>query len=137
MSLGADAVTASEIVRNYGIVVAGAVGIGVAIWRAIAADRQSLAQRDQAIQSRREHETELFAKAISDLDNRHLHMRLAAILMLKNTVEVFPELSGAAIKILTAYLGGVEYSDEDPPADVQEIIDSIVPKFPDGAQGAR
>lgn len=130
-----SAVAVSEIARNYGIVAAGAVGVGLAWWRAVAADRQSLAQRDQAIQSRREHETELFAKAISDLDSSHLHMRMAAILMLKNTVEVFPELGDAAIKILTAYLNGVEYSDEDPPADVLEIIDLIVPTFPEGAQG--
>ena len=127
-----DPVEASEIIRNYAIVVAGFGGVAIAIWRAIAADRQSKAQKDQAIQARREHSTELFAKAVADLDHEALHMRLSAILVLKNTVDAYPELSDAAIKILTSYLMNAEYSDEDPPADVREIIELVVPKRMDG-----
>lgn len=55
-------------------------------------------------------------------------MRLSAILMLKNTVDAYPELSDAAIKVLTSYLMSSEYSDNDPPADVREIIDLVVPR---------
>ena len=127
-----DPVEASEIIRNYAIVVAGFGGVAIAIWRAIAADRQSKAQKDQAIQARREHSTELFAKAVADLDHEALHMMLSAILVLKNTVDAYPELSDAAIKILTSYLMNAEYSDEDPPADVREIIELVVPKRMDG-----
>lgn len=123
----ATAVEISEVIRNYAIVAAGSGGVGIAVWRAIAADRQSQAQKDQAAQARREHATGLFAKAISELDHADLHMRLSAILMLRNTVDAYPELSNAAIKVLTSYLMSSEYSDDDPPADVREIIDLVVP----------
>lgn len=55
-------------------------------------------------------------------------MRLSAIVMLRNTVAAYPELSDATIKVLTSYLSSYEYSDDDPPADVREIIDLVVPK---------
>lgn len=128
------AVAVSEIIRNYAIVIAGFGGAGVAIWRAFAADRQSKAQLDQAVQGRLEHASAQFSEAISDLDHEKLHMRLSAILMLKGTVEAYPELSGAAVKILTAYLSGVTYSEADPPADVREILHLIIPAEP--AEGA-
>lgn len=124
------AVEFSEIIRNYAIVAAGVGGVVIAIWRAIAADRQSKAQKNQTEQSRREHATELFAKAVAELDHDELHMRLSAILMLRNTVEAYPELSQSGIKVLTSYLSGVDYSDDDPPADVREIIDLVVPTAP-------
>jgi len=123
-----DAVAWSEVVRNYGIVGAGAIGIGVAVWRAIAADRQSRAQRDQVAQSRREHVAETFGQAIGKLDDAKLHVRLGAIYTLREIVEAYPEFSRPTIDLLTAYLKEVDYADDAPPADVRAIMDVILPR---------
>ena len=84
----------SEIVRNYGIVLAGAIGIAVAVWRAIAADRQSRAQRDQVAQSRREHVAEMFGQAVAKLDDEKLHVRLGAIYTLRRSSRPIPTSRG-------------------------------------------
>jgi len=72
-------VEVSEIVRNYALVAAAVGGGAIAIWRALTADRQSRAQRDQVRQSRREHVAEVFGNAVTNLDNEKLHVRLGAI----------------------------------------------------------
>ena len=117
----------SEVVRNYGIVLAGAIGIAVAVWRAIAADRQSRAQRDQVAQSRREHVAELFGQAVAKLDDEKLHVRLGAIYTLREIVEAYPDLSRPTVDLLTSYLAQVNYHDEEPPADVRAIMAMILP----------
>ncbi|MBP7243169.1 hypothetical protein [Amaricoccus sp.] len=121
----------SEIVRNYGIVAAGAVGIGIAIWRAIAADRQSRAQRDQVAQARREHVADIFGQAIGKLDDEKLHVRLGAIYTMREIVEAYPDLSRPTIDLLTSYLATVNYADEEPPADVRAIMTLILPRAGD------
>jgi hypothetical protein len=73
------AIELSEVIRNYALVAAAIGGGAFAIWRAIAADRQSKAQRDQVSQARREHAAEMFANAVAKLDNEKLHIRLGAI----------------------------------------------------------
>ena len=88
----------SEVIRNYGLVAAGFVGILIAVWRALAADRQSRAQRDQV--ERRRHAADLFSKAVSNLDNEKLHIRLGAIYALRDIMEaILP--SGTAVRIVT------------------------------------
>jgi hypothetical protein len=118
----------SEVVRNYGIVLAGVIGIAVAVWRAIAADRQSRAQRDQVGQARREHAAELFSNAVSNLDNEKLHIRLGAIYALRDIMEAYPAEQGRAVEdLLTQYLADMNYADEEPPADVRAIVSVLLP----------
>ena len=69
----------SEIARNWAIVVGGGVGLGVAIWRGWAANRQAGAALQQAEIGRRDHITELFTNAVSLLHNDRLEIRLGAI----------------------------------------------------------
>jgi hypothetical protein len=126
----------SEIVRNYGIVLGGAIGIAVAVWRAIAADRQSRAQRDQVAQSRREHVAEMFGQAVAKLDDEKLHVRLGAIYALREIVEAYPDLSRPTIDLLSGYLADVNYEDEEPPADVRAIMAMILP-LADGHKGTK
>jgi len=122
-----NAIEFSELVRNYGIVLAAAIGIAVAIWRAIAADRQSRAQRDQVAQSRREHVAETFGQAVAKLDDELPHVRLGAIYTLREIVEAYPDLSRPTVDLLTSYLASVDYEDEEPPADVRAIMAMVVP----------
>jgi hypothetical protein len=116
----------SELIRNYGIVAAGAIGIGIAIWRAIAADRQSRAQRDQVAQARREHVADIFGQAVAKLDDEKLHVRLGAIYTLREIVEAYPDLSRPTVDLLASYLKQVNYQDEEPPADVRVIMAMIL-----------
>jgi hypothetical protein len=117
----------SEIARNYAIVAAGLAGFAVAIWRAIAADRQSRAQRDQVGQARREHATELFSRAVLSLDNEKLHIRLGAIYALREIMEAYPEQGRAVKDLLTQYLADMDYQDQEPPADVRAIVAILFP----------
>ena len=124
----------SEIVRNYGIVLAGAIGIAVAVWRAMAADRQSRAQRDQVTQSRREHVADTFGQAVAKLDDEKLHVRLGAIYTLREIVEAYPDLSRPTVDLLQNYLRTVRYESEEPPADVRAIMSMILPRIPGNEQ---
>lgn len=118
----------SEVIRNYALVAAAVGAGGVAIWRAIAADRQSRAQRDQVAQARREHAAELFSQAVGNLDNEKLHIRLGAIYALRDIMEAYPAEQGRAVKdLLTQYLADMNYADEEPPADVRAIVSMLLP----------
>ncbi|MFO1209567.1 MAG: hypothetical protein U1E40_10140 [Amaricoccus sp.] len=118
----------SEVVRNYALVAAGFGGGAIAIWRAIAADRQSRAQRDQVMQSRREHATELFSRAVGTLDSETLHIRLGAIYTLRDIMDVYSVEQGLAARdLLTQYLADMNYADGEPPADVRAIVAALLP----------
>jgi len=117
----------SEIARNYALLGVAVVGVIIAVWRAVAADRHSRAQKAQAAQARREHVSELFWDAVERLDNDKLHMRLGAIFALREIVEDYPDLARPTVDLLSAYLADMTY-DSEPPRDVQEIIAVIVPR---------
>jgi hypothetical protein len=118
----------SEVARNYGIVVGGVAGLAIAVWRAVAADRQSRAQSRQAEQARREHVTEIFGRAVEQLDADKLHVRLGAIFTLREIVDAYPDLSRPTVDLLSSYLATVNYADEAPPIDVQEVMSILVPR---------
>jgi len=82
---------------------------------------------DQVKQTRREHVASLFSEAVQHLDDEKLHVRLGAIFMLREITEVFPELSRPAVDLLTSFLQTVEYGDDEPPADVQAIMETVLP----------
>ena len=118
----------SEIVRNWGIIVGGVVGLGLAWWRAIALNRQSIAQQDQAAIAQRAHITEVFKDAVEQLGNEKLEVRLGAVQTLVRIVEDFSEFEGPILRLLTAYLreqGERFEQDQLPTVDLIEIVNYI------------
>jgi len=109
-------------------VIGGVVGFAIAIWRAVAADRQARAQMLQAEQGRRAHVMEIFGGAIEGLDNDKMHIRLGAIYTMREIVDSYRDLSRPTVDLLTAYLAGVSYESDEPPQDVQEIMRIVIPR---------
>jgi hypothetical protein len=87
-------------------------------------NRQSEAQVRQAELARREHVAELFNRAVAQLDDEKLHVRLGAIYTLREISQDFPDLTKAVLELLATYLREprVNYSDALPPPDVREIM---------------
>lgn len=126
-----DLVAWSEVIRNIGIVVGGAVGLGIAAWRGWAADRQARAQRDQAAIGRRQHVTELYSEAVGHLGHERLEVRLGAIYALHQIAIDFPEFAQPVFHVLDAYLR--ERSSEMPdgrlPVDLEAIEEFLRTRY--------
>lgn len=90
-------VSLSEIIRNIGLVVAGAIGIYLAWKRVVASNRQAEAQLRQAELA------ELFNRAVGQLKDEKPEIRLGAIFTLGICTD-FRDLSGPVIQLLTTYL---------------------------------
>jgi hypothetical protein len=77
--------------------------------------------------ARRAHVTELFNRAAGQLRDPKLEIRLAAVYVLREVAKDFPDLSGPVFELLQAYLRSTDivYGDEEPPIDVQEIINIL------------
>jgi hypothetical protein len=119
-----DWVQLSEKARNIGIVVGGGLGLAFAWMRVRAADRQSEAQVRQTELARREHVAELFNRAVGQLDDGKLHVRLGATYTLREISQDFPDLTKAVLELLATYLreSRMSYGDALPPPDVREIM---------------
>lgn len=107
------AVEWSEVVRNWAIVAGGAVGFGIATWRAIVADRAAKAQTRQAELARREHVVEMFDKAVERLSSERLRDRLAALILLDDLVQRYPDLAAPAVKLIEAFWEEFRYAGVD------------------------
>ncbi len=120
-------ITFSEITRNFGLVLGGAVGIFLAWQRVRAANAQAEAQIRQAALARRDHVAELFNRAVGQLKDEKLEVRLGAILTLGQICGDFPDLADPVVRLLTTYLreNRVDYGDNEPPPDVREITDIL------------
>ncbi len=114
----------SEIIRNIGLVIGGAIGIYLAWKRVAAANRQAEAQLRQAELSRRDHVAELFNRAVGQLKDEKLEVRVGAILTLGQICPDFRDLSGPVIQLLSTYLKEelVDYGESEASADIAEII---------------
>ena len=114
----------SEIIRNWAVVAGGAFGLFLAWKRVTAANKQADAQIRQAELARRAHVAELFNRAIGQLKDKKLEVRLGAIFTLHQICKDFPDLSGPVIRLLTTYLqeNRVNYRDKKPPIDVKTIL---------------
>ena len=114
----------SEVTRNLGLVLAGIVGVYLGWKRVTVANRQAEAQTRQAELTRRDHVAELFNRAVGQLRDDKLEIRLGAIFTLRQICFDFPDLSDPVVQLLTIYLteNPVDYGDAMPPADVREII---------------
>jgi hypothetical protein len=117
----------SEVVRNYAIVAGGAFGLYLAWLRVTASNRQAESQLRQTELARRVHVSELFNRAVGQLKDRKLEVRLGAILTLEQICNDYPDLSSPTIRLLTTHLreNAVKYGDRKPPADVQAIMELL------------
>ncbi len=120
--------TFSEIVRNLGLVAAAAVGIYLAWKRVTAATRQADAALQQAALARRDHVAELFNRAVGQLTDAKLEVRLGAIYTLRQIARDFPDLAEPTFELLSTYLrqDSAKYEGKEPPIDVREITKTIV-----------
>jgi hypothetical protein len=117
-------ITVSELVRNFGLLAAAVIGLILGGMRVVAANRQAHAAQRQAELARRGHVAELFNRAVGQLDDEKLQIRLGAIYTLRQIAHDFPDLAGAVLELLNVYMreNAVGYGDADPPPDVQEIM---------------
>lgn len=78
----------------------------------------------QADLTRRDHVAELFNRAIGQLKDEKLEVRLGAIYTLRQICKDFSDLSEPIVQLLTTYLreNAVDYGDSEPPVDVREIM---------------
>jgi hypothetical protein len=117
-------VAISEILRNAALAFAAIIGALLA-WRQLSpAALQARSANTQAELARRAHVTELFNRAVGQLRDPNLEVRLAAIYVLREVAKDFPDLSDPIFELLQAYLrvGDIDYGDEEPPIDIQEIV---------------
>ncbi len=114
----------SEIARNYGLIIGGLIGLYFAWKRVSASIRQADASLQQADLARRDHVAELFNRSVGQLTNDKLEIRLGAIYTLRQIAQDFPDLSAPTLELLATYLreSSKAYGDNEPPADVREIM---------------
>ena len=115
----------SEIVRNFGLIVGGAMGI-LLVWRRVsAATRQADAALRQADLARRDHMAELLTRAVGQSTDQKLEIRLDAVYTLRQIARDFPDLAEPTLELLSTYLresvGDHEHADPAP-VDVREIM---------------
>src|SRR5262245_55157031 len=116
-----------DILSKAGLLVGGAFGLYLAWRRVSAANQQADASLRQAELSRREHVAELFNRAVGQLGEPKLEIRLGAIYTLRQIGQDFPDLTGAVFELLNAYLreNPRDYGDAEPPIDIREIMSII------------
>lgn len=113
----------SEIIRNAALTVAALIG-AILAWRQLSPTAlQARSANVQANLARRAHVTELFTRAVGQLRDPNLEVRLAAIYVLREVGKDFPDLSNPVFELLQAYLRAsqIDYGDDDPPIDIREI----------------
>jgi hypothetical protein len=117
-------VALSEFLRNVAITIAAIVG-AILAWRQLSpAALQAKSANAQADLARRAHVTELFNRAVGQLRDPNLEVRLGAIYVLREVAKDFPDLSNPVFELLQAYLraGNIDYGDDVPPIDIREIM---------------
>src|ERR1700737_3021466 len=93
-------VALSELVRNVALTFAAFVG-AILAWRQLSpAALQARSANTQAELARRAHVTELFNRAVGQLRDPKLEIRLAAIYVLRKVAKDFPDLSTPVFKLI-------------------------------------
>jgi hypothetical protein len=116
----------SELVRNYGLIVAAGIGVALAWWRSRASNRQAIAALQQAQVAQRNHVVEMFNRAVDQLGNDKLEVRLGAIYTLKR-ISGDPQYIDYKVPILETLAAYVRERSRDdtnaePPVDIREIM---------------
>lgn len=116
----------SELVRNYGLVAAGAVGVLLAWWRSRASNRQAVAALQQAEVAQRNHVADIFNRAIDQLGSEKLEVRLGAIYTLKRISRdaQYADYRVPILETLAAYVRERSRNtpDVEPAVDIREIM---------------
>lgn len=117
----------SEIARNFGIVIAGIIGLLIAWWRSRAANMQAVAAREQNELARRDHITELFNRAVGQLGDETLEIRLGAIYTLQAICDdqSYKPYTWPVTQTLSAYVRrkSVELAGSEMSEDVAAIME--------------
>ena len=116
----------SELVRNFGLVVAAGVGVVLAWWRSRASNRQAIAALQQAGVAQRNHVVEMFNRAVDQLGSEKLEVRLGAIYTLKR-ISRDPQYVDYKVPILETLTAFVrertrEDTNAEPTVDIREIM---------------
>lgn len=117
----------SEILRNLALTAAAAVGAYLA-WKKLGPETtQAGSAVFQATLARRAHVMELFNRAAGQLGDDKMEVRLAAIYILGDVTEDFPDLAKPVFKLLEFYLErrSGEYGDGEPPQDLKAVLDVL------------
>jgi hypothetical protein len=122
-----DLLAISEIARNLGLLFAAVIGIYLAWKRVMASTRQADATLAQAELARRDHVAELFNRAVGQLDDAKLEVRLGAVYTLRQIARDFPDLAGPTFELLSAYIreSANRYETDRPPIDIREIMTTL------------
>jgi hypothetical protein len=117
----------SEMVRNYALVLGGAIGLYFGWQRVSAANKQAATQIVQTDLAHRIHASDLFNRAVGQLGDKKLEIRLGAIFTLEQICQEYPNRSGAVIRLLATYLkkNNVKYGLKRPPSDVLAIMEIL------------
>ena len=107
------------------------VGVLLGWQRVRAANNQADAQIRQAELARRGHVAELINRAVGQLTDKKLEIRLGAVYMLEQISADFPDLSEHVVELLGTYLreNRVDYGKKQPPADLRAIIRVVAAKL--------
>ena len=112
-----------DIVYKLGLLGGGMFGLHLAWKRVTATSKQADAQIVQAEMSRRVHVAELFNRAVAQLKDDKLEIRLGAIYTLRQICRDFSDLADPIADLLATYLreNRIDYGDDGPPVDIALI----------------
>ena len=122
-------IAVSEVLRNLAIVMAAAVGVGLAGWRTAVLNRQAAASAAQVVVSRREHAADVFSRAVGQIGSERPEVRIGAIASLAALSRDFPELRQPVSDVLATYARtrSEDFEAEHPDSDVSAIIEFLNP----------
>jgi hypothetical protein len=125
----AHLVQISELIRNYGLIVAAGLGVVLAWWRSRASNRQAIAALQQAELAQRNHVVEMFNRAVDQLGSEKLEVRLGAIYTLKR-ISRDPRYADYRVPILETLAAYVRERTRDdtnaePSVDIREIMNFL------------
>jgi hypothetical protein len=119
----------SDLIRNYGLVVAAGVGLVLAWWRSRASNRQAIAALQQAEVAQRNHAVEMFNHAVDQIGSEKLEVRLGAIYTLKRISRdrQYVDYRVPILETLAAYVRERTRDDTnaEPPVDIREIMNFL------------
>ncbi len=124
----------SEIARNFGIILAGGLGLWFAWARVRAADQQAKAAHEQSVLARRDHVAELFNRAVGQLADARLEVRMGAVCTLRQIATDVPDLTGDVFELLAAYVRNREATvgESEPPPDIKTIMAMVAEHLGEG-----
>lgn len=119
----------SELIRNYGLIVAAGLGVVLAWWRSRASNRQAVAALQQAELAQRNHAVEIFNRAVDQLGSEKLEVRLGAIYTLKRITRDprYADYRVPILETLSAYVRERTRDDTnaEPSVDIREIMNFL------------